>query len=115
MRRSSLSKLKEVKWVKVSDDDPLECGIIPSGATGLITPLLLSGHMELTEELKRRVCTRVFTELKGYTEDDGSPVENTIDARIEVYGSMLAFNAINNAVFEVNGEAAEGEADAASD
>ena len=111
MRRSSLSKLKEVTWGKV-DNDPLEVGIVPS-ASGAVSALAMFGAF--SEDAKREICKRVFVEFRNYTEDDGTPIQNTIEARMELFDWRPARDKVAELINQAHEGAAEGEAVAASD
>lgn len=108
MKRSSLLKLREPQWIKVIDNDPLEVKVVPSESR-LLVNLLVSQ----TDDAREEVCKRTFIDFKHYTNDDGTPVENTLEARLELLAWPPVFMRINTYCSQTQSEAAEGEGDAA--
>lgn len=111
MKRSSVLKLRGEQWVKVWEADELELCVVPSAGTTM--PGLRRSM--LSEVDKLQICQSVFVNFRGYTDDDGKPVENTITARLELIDVSACFYSIQTRVVEVQNELAEGEADAGSD
>lgn len=110
MQRSSTRALAQPRWVRLFDHDELEAELVPAGMPDL-TGSRLWGIT--TEILEREMCTRAFVGFRGF-EDDGRPIENSLEARIELYRVPAIRTAINNALQVLNNEILVGEAVAAS-
>ncbi len=105
MRRSSVLSLREERWVKVTETDDLEVRVVPSAYTAIAslrddTP---------TDQQKADICRRVFVDFKNYTEDDGTPVKNSLAARLELIDAAVVFYAIQVELIDVHSEIAKGE------
>jgi len=105
MKRGSLDKLKESKWVEFDDlGSDLRVEIIP-------------GAVKDIEELQNDVgvCRGAFLNFENFENSDGKPVENTLEARMELYALMPVRARIRQAVFDGHVDVFRGEGDAASD
>jgi len=110
MKRSKVLALRDPVWVPVEGTD-LEVMVVPSAAAELG-----SVFFSPTEESSiRRVCTRVFTDFRNYTEDDGTAIPNSLAARIELFSVSRVRNAITTKCAEMQDEAVQGEGDGGSD
>jgi hypothetical protein len=111
MRRSSVLGLRRPQWTEVSGADNLEIEVVPSAGTTILN----LRHGCLTDEDKAHICRWVFVGFRGYTEDDGTEIPNSFEARRELCDVSLVFYAIQGKVAVAQNEATLGEADAASD
>ena len=112
MKRSAILNLKQEVRREVPGSNGLFVIVVPSEAENVF-----DGAANAQDPMvkTRRVCQRVFIGFEGYTEDDGKPVENTVEARMELYGVPPIRSFIDNLVLETNLEAVAGEDDAVSD
>lgn len=111
MRRSLVLGLRKPQWTEVSGIDDLEVEVIPSAGTTILN----LRHGCLTDEDKAHICRWVFTNFKGYTDDDGKEIPNSYEARRELCDVSLVFYAIQGKVAVAQNEATLGETAAASD
>ena len=111
MRRSDVLKLREKRSVPVTGVDGLEVTVVPSAGT------TLAGMTRdlLTDEQKAWLCRSVFVDFKGYTEDDGKAIPNTMKARLELIDCAAVFYTVQAEAIKAQAELVQGEADAASD
>lgn len=112
MRRGSVLDLDKPVWVKPFKNDPLELKVIPSAA------METAGiQFNPTDPgIIRRICERLFVGFRGYVEADGTPVEDTVDTRVELYSRVSDLRgAIALEITRIQSAVAEGNADAASD
>ena len=74
-------------------------------------PLVAPGGLGGTDpqETARHICTYAFINFRGYLEDDGSPVPNTIQNRLELYSSLYISESIKTRLIELNFKATRGE------
>ena len=112
MKRGNLAKLNAERWEKLFDQSDIEVCLVPSGMPDLTTSKLLG---VTSESLDQQVCGQAFVNFRNYTEDDGTPVENTLANRLELYRTPILRRAINNTLENLNAELILGEDDAASD
>ena len=112
MKRGKVKALSEAVWLKpLDDDEDFEVAIVPSEALNIDT---MNPNVDPVLEMQR-VCRRVFVDFRGYQEDDGKDVRNTLEARTELWRWSPVRDAIKNRLFELSQQALEGEGDAASD
>lgn len=115
MRRSAVLGLRESQWTNVVGDPALsglEVCVVPAAGT------TFTGSMRdviLTAEEKLHTCRFVFVDFKGYLEDDGKDVTNSLAARLELIDVSYVWTAVLAKVMSVQSEVLLGEADAASD
>lgn len=110
MERSTILDLKKPVWVDVPGGDGLRCQVILSEALAT-SPLMFGPTAEGTV---RDVCERLFVAFEGYVED-GKPVENTVEHRMELYNWPPCRTAINARVNQVMRGVTEGNEGAASE
>ena len=110
MKRSSVLKLKEPVWVTPVVGDPLEVSIVPAEASMLA--LIWAGADEASQ---RTFCTDAFIGFRGYTEEDGKPVADTVENRMDLFGVMPVRRKIVTSLQELAEIQAEGEGSADSD
>ncbi len=112
MKRSAVSKLGDPVWFHpLPESDPgLEVAILPAAA-GEIDNLVFAVQRD---QVVTRICQRLFVDFRGYLEDDGSPVRNDLDARLELFNVGPVGAAITSKAREMNEAVAKGEAVAAS-
>lgn len=110
MKRGRLHKLREPRWSKVTDDDPLEICIIPGAASSVNQLLLMGGGT--SDAVKEEICTKVFVDYRGYTEDDGTEIPNSLESRMELYEWSLVRQKVNGESVQAQMEIAEGEGSA---
>lgn len=101
MRRSRVLGLRAERWVRPIEGDDLEIAVLPAGTQDV----LLGGP--------REACRSVFVNFRGYTDDDGKPIPNDIEARLELYLVSAVRQAVNRAVQEAQTEIERGESPAA--
>ena len=114
MRRGSLEKLRAKQWVKIPGNSGLECAIIPSAGSTLRAPVLT--FQPRNDVAVYSICRHCFVDFRGFDEDDGTPVENTVEARVQLfqeYGPIS--NALLEAVNEFNEQVTLGEGGGDSD
>lgn len=111
MKRSSLLGLREPRWISVDGDPDLQIKIIPSAAAE--TSALLFAPTD--ERVIRRICTKLFVDFQGYFEDNGEAIQNSLAARVELYGWGPVARAIANECDKLMNEVAQGEGSAGSD
>jgi hypothetical protein len=112
MKRSTVEKLSEVAWVQCVEGDPLEVGIVLSAAN-LVTRHLHGLGNDSTRA--REICTRAFVNFRGFTEDDGTEVPNTIENRLWLWWNCpLVEAAVIAELLKVDERIREGEDVAAS-
>ena len=112
MERKAFLALRKPRWEKLFTDMDLEVELVPSNMPDFSTQKLLGAKIEA---VSRQVCTDAFINFRGYTDDDGKDLDNTLDARLELYGFPVVGKAINNALEVRNYEVVTGESSAASD
>ena len=110
MKRSSVLKLNEEVWISPIDGDPLEVAVIPAEA-----PLLSVIWSGADDASMRLFCKDAFIAFRGYTEDDGAPIANTIEERISLFRVMPVRRSIITTLQESAEIQAEGEGSADSD
>ena len=110
MKRSSVLKLKEPVWVEPVEGDPLRVSIVPAEAS--MCALLWAGADEAS---LRTFCTDAFVGFRGFTEDDGKPVADTVDNRMDLMRVMPVRRKIVSSLQELAEIQAEGEGSADSD
>lgn len=112
--RIGLKKLAEAFWFPpIPDLDPeAQVAIVPAmaayameGITGATDPKLKAA----------RICRFAFTDFRGFTEDDGTAIPNTVENRIALYMLPQIAIPIDNEIMRLSGEAIQGEDDAACD
>ena len=106
MKRGSLAVLAEAKWVPLETID-LEIELIPGGMPDFMT----ARQLGLGAALDRQVCSNAFVGFRNYTEDDGTEIKNSLQARMELYRAPGIRMLINNALDNLNTEAILGEAE----
>lgn len=110
MKRESILRLVEPVWIdEIVPGDPLAIAIIPANSSAM-EPLLFDPTSELA---RRRVCEKFFVNFRGY-EEDGKPVPNTLDARLELFGYNPVRGRIVSKMHEINEAVEKGEDFAAS-
>jgi len=113
MERKAFLALRNPRWEKLFSERDLEVEIVPSNMPDLTTAKLLGVN---SDHIAREICTNAFINFRGYIDDDGkTPVENTLDNRLELYGFPVVRKAIQNALEVRNYETVVGEGSAASD
>ncbi len=118
MKRSDLAQLTEQHWFDVEETrpsngdggDPVSIAVVAHGVGSLMSSQMIGYDAGVD-----RMCSEVFVDFKGFIEDDGKPVANTLKARKFLYGVTAVQNAIHDEVAKIQQAAATGEADAASD
>ena len=110
MRRSSILGLRKEREVQVGDSD-LYVTVVPSAGTNIAS----LRHSMLGDGDKLQLVQTVFVGFKGYTEDDGTAIDNSQTARLELLDSSGVFYAIQAEVMTAQGDIFEGEGDAASE
>ena len=107
MKRCSVLKLNQEVWVSPIEGDPLEVAVVPAAAADLTW----------SASDPERFCTNAFVNFRGFTEDDGRPIANTLDERVKLF--TQTGNTIRRAIILKLTEAgeiqAEGEGSADSD
>ncbi len=111
MKRGDRNKLFEPRWERLFDQSDLEVQLVPGTMPDMTSGRLLG---VTSVQLDRQVCTDAFTDFKNYTEDDGTPVKNTLEARLELFGTPVVKRAIINALETLNAELIVGEGNGAS-
>jgi len=113
MDRRSLIALREEVWVKLWPNTKLdlEVCLVPAEMPDLSTAQLIG---MTSKSLATDLCTNAFVDFKNYV-DNGAPVPNTLENRVEFYGFPAARAAINNQLQTLNVKVLEGEDDAVSD
>lgn len=110
MKRASVLRLRDELWFAPLDEHPeLEICIIPSAASVLMDTALLGSNRRAES-----VCREVFVNFRGYEDDDGSAIENSLAARKELYSLVQVQIAISNKISEQQEEAIQGEGSAVS-
>ena len=118
MRRSTVLALRNEKWLPISEvlDDSgericdLEVCVIPSAGTTM--PGIRQGALD--ERQKLAICASVFTNFRNYEDDDGKPIPNSLEARLELLEMSAVFYAVQAHVLEAQGAVIQGEAVAVS-
>lgn len=109
MDKRAFVALRSPRWVTLIDD--LEVELVPASMPDMTMARVLG---TTPDRLARDLCTNSFINFRGW-EEDGSPIENTLDNRIELYSFPGLRAAINNALEAANADVLEGEGSAASD
>ena len=112
MKRSDVLQLREERWEPVDNVDGLEVCVVPSAGTDLVR---LTDPGTLSEGQKDTICRRVFVDFRGYTEDDGGPIKNTLAARRELIDVSAVLYSVVGTVMDGQLEATQGEESADSD
>ena len=86
MKRSALGKLRDK--VRVDIGCGVTCVVIPSELAALNTT---------SDDFSTEVCRRVFVEVIGMEEDDGTPCEDTLELRREIFTSSTVAKEIGRA------------------
>ena len=114
--RTAARGLSKPRWETLfkPEDVDLEVELVPSEMPDFATQKLLGRS---SEAIDRDVCERSFVNFRGksWANEDGTPVENTLDARLEIYGVYAIRKAIQNALEAANYEIIVGETEGASD
>lgn len=105
MKRSNVLKLREPIWRDVEGGDGLRVCIQPSEAK-------LLDAFPINEKL---ICQKAFTNFEGYTEDDGTPVRNSLQSRLELFDVQIVRNEVASGLRESQESIEQGEDSAASD
>jgi hypothetical protein len=104
MKRSALHRLHE----RV----PVEIG---QGVTCVVVPSEMAAINSTSEEFARDICRRVFVEIQGVEEDDGTPAVNSFELRYEFFtGSTLVKTRVLSACHRAQESLFLGEGGAAS-
>ena len=74
MKRSSVLDLKKEVWISPIKGDPLEVALVPAAA----------GYLTWINTDPDTFCTEAFVNFKGFTENDGTAVENTLSERVTI-------------------------------
>lgn len=111
MERKTLLALKEERWVELWDGRGVEVLLVPSNMPDLAMARLIGSA---PERIARDICTNAFIDFRGYT-DDGNPVENTLENRLEFYSLPPCRDAINTQLELTNIRVLTGEEVAAND
>jgi len=113
MDRKALLALREQVWVTLWPNTKLdlEVCLVPAEMPDLSTAQLIG---TTSKSLTTDLCTNAFVDFRGYVED-GNPVPNTLENRVEFYGFPAARAAINNQLQSLNVKVLEGEDGAVSD
>jgi len=112
MERKAFLALRNPRWETLFTEQDLEVQLVPSEMPDLTTAKLLGIN---NDHIAREICTNAFINFKGYESEDGKPVPNTLDNRLELYGFPVVRKAIQNALEVRNFEVVAGENFAASD
>lgn len=110
MRREKVAALADAVWFTPIAGDVLEIAIVPARLADICQPFTDSWSGMLEE----RVVREGFVDFRGYTDELGKPIENSVTARRELLGVGLIRTAIKTKVWEINGSVAQGEPVAAS-
>jgi hypothetical protein len=111
MKRSVIAALAEPRWTRLFDELDLEVQLVPAGMPDFTSGKLLGVS---SEHLDRQVCSKAFVDFRNYQDDDGTPIDNSMETRLELYQTPILRRGINNALEAMNGEIAMGESGADS-
>ena len=111
MERKAFLALRNPRWEKLFTEVDIEVELVASNMPDLTTQKLLGVNNEV---ITRDICTNAFLNFRGW-EEDGKPVPNTLDNRLEMYSFPAIRKAIQNALEVRNLEVVMGESSAASD
>ncbi len=111
MERKAFLALRNPRWEKLFTEVDIEVELVPSEMPDLTTQKLLGVN---SDGIARDICTNAFINFKGW-EEDGEPVPNTLDNRLEMYSFPAIRKAVQNALEVRNFEVVTGENFAASD
>jgi hypothetical protein len=114
MKRTDLLKLRLARWEKLFAGTPaeIEVKIVPSEM-----PSMMGGFLGIsTAQIVDRIVERAWIDFRGYEDEHGNPIPNTVDERRELYTTVPNFrDALNNTLQAVNNELMLGEDNSGSD
>ena len=111
MERKAFLALRNPRWEKLFPEVDLEVELVPSNMPDLTTAKLLGVENTV---ISRDICTNAFLNFRGW-EDDGKPIPNTFDNRLELYSFPIVKRAIQQSLEVRNLEVVAGESFAVSD
>ena len=112
MQRKAFLALREARWETLFTGHDLEVELVPANMPDLSTSKLLGVG---NEHIAREICTNAFVGFRGYVDDDGQEIQNSLETRLELYGFPAVRKAIQNALEVRNYEVVTGESSAVSD
>lgn len=99
MDRKIFLALREPRWRDLFPGKDLRVLLVPASMPDLMTAKLLG---ITNERLERDLCTNAFIGFEGYNDDDGMPVENSLESRLELYSFPAARARINQLLEDEN-------------
>jgi len=112
MQRKAFIALRDARWVTLFPDHDLEVELVPSEMPDLTTQKILGVS---SDSVAKDICANAFKNFKGYADDEGNPIPNSFDTRMELYSFPVVRKAIQNSLEVCNLEVVAGEGFAASD
>ena len=102
MIKTNIEKLRQPRWFKPFEDDDIEAKLIPSAGVEVGNAFFRGDE---------GFCRDAFTEFRGYWNDTEklSPVENTLEHRLELMKWDAFRNALRFKMSEWNEAIARGE------
>lgn len=110
MKRSRVLALTEAEYIKVHDLDGLEVQVRAS-AGGDLASVFLSN--DSSPAMRRAIVQNAIVGFRGYTDDDGNDLPNTLQHRVELCDLTAVQIAVMAHLHQKQAEAFQGEGDAA--
>jgi hypothetical protein len=101
----NFAAIEKTRWFKLVDDEDAELAVVPSEAHTINT------SNPFTKP--NVVCRLAFVDFKNLEDNEGKPLENTLENRIRIYKAFQ--DLIDTALLGYNAEVIQGEESAASD